>query len=346
MGQIEIRPELVTSSGEAASIMLDQQYVGSLTLLYREEDRLWGSIQLDEQMLHADEKEEIDLFLHQYMESMIDALGAPECFVSVTYSHYDHIISTEDSDSLDRLIEADIDDGSLEHDTEEDSEIQLSIVGESRSQVEYQLLDQRQQLLAEALIHIDRGDVIGDVFWQTEPSEDDLDEVAHILVADFDSDFIDTFTFTMFYEDEELAVFELSHEDLFDFEDEEEEDEGFLSGESSFVDEDELYMDVHEEERIPLQVECVRDDGDSLTFELYEQDGMKIGQATIDLGGEEPTAVVDFIEPRNRRFREQVAYHMIEELDKETDYHTFAITMQYQDEVVDEYHFHLEDQYR
>ena len=107
MGQITLRPELVTSSGEACGIMLDHQYVGSLTLLYREEDRIWGSVQLDEEVLDADEKEQVDLFIHQYIENMIDAVGAPEMLCILTYSYYDHIISTDQLGQIEELIEED-----------------------------------------------------------------------------------------------------------------------------------------------------------------------------------------------------------------------------------------------
>lgn len=367
MGQITLRPELVTSSGEACGIMLDHQYIGSLTLLYREEDRIWGSVQLDEEVLDADEKEQVDLFIHQYIENMIDAVGAPECFVSSTYSYYDHIISTDQLGQIEELIDedeaqdyqmyetleagyeaaeepiyADLDTIEYDYDydlSEEQQDIELSIVGESRNKVEYQLLDKNHEIMAEVLVHIDRGDVIGDIFWHYEPSEEEIDEVAHILVADFDSDLVDSFILTMFYEDDELVTFELTHDDLLEEEDEDYEQDLFEMDES-------MYVDIQGDETVSLYFELIRDDVDSLTFNIYEEEPkrQKLGTATIDLGGDEPSAIVDFINPRDQHLREQVAYHLIDEVDKEIEYTTFTITMQYQDEVVDEYVFNVEEQ--
>lgn len=369
MGQITLRPELVTSSGEACGIMLDNQYVGSLTLLYREEDRIWGSVQLDEQVLQADEKEEVDLFIHRYIENMIDAIGAPECFVSSTYAHYDHIISTDQLDDLveiledetgpldyseydtfeagyeevtDSLTTDDVQEYDFDYDlSEHKRDIELNIVGESRNKVEYQLLDRNHEIMAEVMVHLDRGDVIGDVYWHYEPTDEEMDEVAHILVADFDSDHVDTFTFAMFYGDEELVTFELTHDDLLD-----DEEEAMLLGEID-LDEDDIYVDIHGDDAANIHFELIRDDIDSLTFDVYEEEkgySVRLGTATIDLDGEEPTAIIDFDNPRDQHLREQVAYYLIDELDKEVEYQTFTITMQYDDEVIDEYIFDIEEQ--
>ncbi|WP_202078316.1 hypothetical protein [Caldalkalibacillus salinus] len=423
MGQITLRPELVTSSGEACGIMLDDQYVGSLTLLYREADRIWGAVQLDEDVLTVDEKEEVDLFIHQYVENMIDAAGAVECFITTTYSPYDHVISTDQVGHVEELVEVEsneLPDGyedyeALEDDVdtfyeyddlgeddfdegidyeyvddlsdedeyeldeydlaefdngvyddvyleEDDEDLALQIVGESRNRVEYQLLDQYNNILAEAIMYIDRTDVLGDIFFHENPSEESIDEVTHVLVSDFDQDLIDSFEFRMFFDDVEIANIELTHEDLIEEEDvydddmmfEEdvyiddgyniEDDEGY---ETAYIDgERDLYVDVYEDERVRLHFELIRDDIDTITFDIYE-DGRRrstrLGMATVDLAGE-PSALIDFINPRDAHLRQQVAYQLMEELDKETDYNTFGVTMQYQGDIIDEYTFDIEDQ--
>lgn len=352
MGQITLRPELVTSGGEACGIMLDEQYVGSLTLLYREEDRIWGTVQLDEEMLHADEKEEIDLFIHRYVENMIDAVGAPECIVTATYSAYDHIISTDTLGEVEELVEVestdfnnDVDNYEMLEDGVEyafDDDLQLSIVGESRGKVEYQLLNKENELIAEAVLGLHRGDVQGNIYWHIQPSEEEIDEVAQIIVADFDPDQVDTFTFTMYYGDEEIATIDLTHGDFFD------DDEELIYDEldTTYADND-LYVDVYADEDVTLHFEMIRDDIDTLTFDIYEEEGRKnsrLGTVTLNLEGEEPTALVQFVNPRDQQVREQIAYHLIEELEGETAYDTFTITMQYQDEVIDEYTFDLSEQ--
>lgn len=364
MGQISLRPELVTQSGEACGIMLDNQYVGSLTLLYREEDRIYGSVQLDEEVLAADEKEEIDLFIHQYVENMIDALGAPECLVTASYSSYDHIISTDMIGEIEEIVEVEtsdmyqdrdyaglLDDGidyeyiddeygcddvyDYELDAEEDDELQLAIVGESRNEVEYQLLDRDNELVAEAEISIHRGDVKGEIYWQYNPTDEEIDEVAQIIVSDFDADQVDTFTFHIYFEEELIATLDLTHEDFFDDE------------EIATVKEDDLYVDVYADEDIKLEFDMIRDDIDTITFDIYEKmrkEKVRLGSVTIDMITDEVTALVDFVNPRDKEIREQIAYKLIDELDKETEYETFSITMQYQDEVIDEFVFDTTEQ--
>jgi hypothetical protein len=370
MGQISLRPELVTSGGEACGIMLDEQYVGSLTLLYREEDRIWGTVQLDEEVLHADEKEEIDLFIHRYVENMIDAVGAPECIVTATYSSYDHIISTDNLGEIEEVVEVEsrnfttdydedyemledgveyafdeeeleLEDHDYDYDLEED-ELQLNIVGESRGKVEYQLLNKENELIAEAVLELHRGDVAGNIYWHVQPSDDEIDEVAQVIVADFDPDQVDTFTFTMYYGDEEIATIELTHGDFFD------DDEELIYDDLDvgYTDND-LYVDVYADDDVKLHFEMIRDDIDTITFDIYEDEDRKnsrLGTVTLNLADDEPTALVQFVNPRDQQVREQIAYHLIEELERETVYDTFTITMQYQDEVIDEYAFDLSEQ--
>jgi hypothetical protein len=358
MGQISLRPELVTAGGEACGIMLDNQYVGSLTLLYREEDRIWGTVQLDEDVLDADEKEEIDVFVHRYVESMIDAVGAPECLVTATYSTYDHIISTDQLGEVEEIVEVEsfdfddddedmdylgmLDDG-VEYEFEDDDyyqveeidteeDFQLAIVGESRNMVEYQLLNKHNDLVAEAELQLHRGDVVGDIYWNYDPSDEEIDEIAQIIVSDFDPDQVDTFTLNMYYGEEQIATLELTHEDFFD------SDEVLDVSE----DDDGLYVDVYADEDIQLFFDLIRDDIDSITFDIYEDEGKRnhrLGTVVLDMNNREITGLVDFVNPRDKEIREQIAYRMIEELDKETEYDTFTITMQYQDEVIDEFVF-------
>lgn len=364
MGQITLRPELVTSGGEACGIMYDDQYVGSLSLLYREEDRIWGTVQLDEEVLDVEEKEDIDLFIHQYIEQMIDALAVPDCLVTVSYSEYDHIISTDnDLGEVEEIIE--VESGSMYDDAdsidvydvndfEEEEDYELYIVGESRNRVEYQLLDKDHHLVAEAELSLRRGDIAGDIFWNHEPSEEEVDEVANILVNDFDPDMVDTFYFNMKYKDEIVATFELTHEDFIEDDEEmtygeEDLDEYTPLDASNFMEqEDEIYVDVYEDEDSDIQFELIRDDIDTVTFDIYEEESEpshRLGSVTLNLDGKEITGLVDFINPRDKNVREQIAYQLMEELGDEIQFNTFTLTMQYNDEVIDEIAFDKRDQF-
>ena len=211
MGQITLRPELLTTGGQAASIMLDEQYVGSFTAVYRESDALFGMIQLDKERLASGNKEQIDRYMQAYVQDMAHSLGVEQCNVIVTYSEPSHILSLVDEE---------------EHD-------------------------------------------------------------------------------------------------------------------------EETYVDVEADDDVELVIEWVREEVDTLILDIYEQHGeesLYLGQATVNIGDKEMTVLVDFENPGHGELREQVAYHLVDLLEEEYRFETITITMQYNDEVIDEFHFDYQDQ--
>lgn len=211
MGQITLRPELLTTGGQAASIMLDEQYVGSFTAVYRESDALFGMIQLDKERLASGNKEQIDRYMQAYVQDMAHSLGVEQCNVIVTYSELSHILSLDDGE---------------EHD-------------------------------------------------------------------------------------------------------------------------EETYVDVEADDDVELVIEWVREEVDTLILDIYEQHGeesLYLGQATVNIGDKEMTVLVDFENPGHGELREQVAYHLVDLLEEEYQFETITITMQYNDEVIDEFHFDYQDQ--
>ena len=211
MGQITLRPELLTTGGQAASIMLDEQYVGSFTAVYRESDALFGMIQLDKERLASGNKEQIDRYMQAYVQDMAHSLGVEQCNVIVTYSELSHILSLDDGE---------------EHD-------------------------------------------------------------------------------------------------------------------------EETYVDVEADDDVELVIEWVREEVDTLILDIYEQHGeesLYLGQATVNIGDKEMTVLVDFENPGHGELREQVAYHLVDLLEEEYRFETITITMQYNDEVIDEFHFDYQDQ--
>lgn len=211
MGQITLRPELLTTGGQAASIMLDEQYVGSFTAVYRESDALFGMIQLDKERLASGNKEQIDRYMQAYVQDMAHSLGVEQCNVIVTYSELSHILSLDDEE---------------EHD-------------------------------------------------------------------------------------------------------------------------EETYVDVEANDDVELVIEWVREEVDTLILDIYEQHGeesLYLGQATVNIGDKEMTVLVDFENPGHGELREQVAYHLVDLLEEEYRFETITITMQYNDEVIDEFHFDYQDQ--
>lgn len=340
MDQIEIRPELKNAGGEASDILLNEKYVGSLTLLYRENEKLHGSVQIDQSTLPKHKSTQVMEFVQRYVEGLVDALNVESCQVLVTHSRFDHIIATGyDIGTIEEISDVPYkpaptaaktkksrkiakplvpkEDMMLVEDiTELARPFRLMIAGEGRDYVEYQVFDAKHHLLAECLFRLHEGDVVGDVTWLLEPTTEEIDEVTELIVSDFDPDEVDAFTISMQYHEEELAHIELNHEDYFN------------------PDEDEQIFEVTD----PYQIELIRDDGNSLTFEIREEGSSteKIGIATIDLSGSQISGYVDFTEPGNREDREAIASAIVREVERDRPYDTFNLSMLYHDEVIDE----------
>jgi hypothetical protein len=338
MGQVTFRPELKTAGGETMDIFYNDKLVGSMTLLYREGDRLTGSVQLNQAALPKSASSKAIRQIQHYVESLIDALAVPFCQVTVTYSQIDHVIATEahvgkvneiiteekDSDRFikrkkdrqpvadDLLIEEDV--------TEFERPLELVIVGEGRNRVEYHVYDAKQQLIAEAFMRLRQGDVSGEVTWYLAPTTEEIDEVTELLVSDFDPEEVDTFSIAMHFEEEEVAHIELTHEDFFD---EEEQDETVIELDDS------------------IDLQLIRDDGDSITYEIFSEgpDSEQIGTATVDITGRQISSYIDFAYPGNKEERETIATALMREVDKEREYDTFNVTMLYHDELIDEIAF-------
>ncbi|EGL83597.1 hypothetical protein CathTA2_0847 [Caldalkalibacillus thermarum TA2.A1] len=324
MGRITLRPELMTPGGQAASIMLDDCYVGSFTMVYRENDALWGTIQLDEEMLEPDEKGEIDLFMHEHIEDLIEALQVRECMITSTYSDYDYVISTDD------IVEEMIEEEEWVE-GEEAQELHLSVVRETRHRVEYQIHDENHEVVAEAVVYKSRDHVTGEVLWDDEPTEAEMDTVARLIMDECDDEEVESFSFVMYVDGEEIATIELTRDDPIEEE---------ITGE-------EVELDIGQIEGYDFTFDLIREEMDLLIYHIYEEtdeERIYLGTATADLSDDDATVLVEFENPRDRRLREQIVYHLIDELEEEAYFDTVTITMQYDDEVIDEYHFDYDDQ--
>lgn len=209
MGQITLRPELMTPGGQAASIMLNDGYVGSFAAVYRENDALFGLVHLDKETLKEADKDKVNRFIQDYVQNMAQSLNVDQCSVILTYSEPGQVLDTED------------------------------LLGE------------------------------------------------------------------------------------------------------------EVYVDVVDDDDHNLVIEWVREDVDALILDVYEEEDREsiyLGRITVNLGDKDLTALVEFEHPGNGELREQLAYHLVDLLEEEYDFETITITMQYNDEVIDEYHFDYADQ--
>jgi hypothetical protein len=199
---------------------------------------------------------------------------------------------------------------------------ELVIVNESRNRIDYHVLDEDQELVAEVFLRIYGNDIVGSVEWRFDPLDEEMDHVTELIVNDFDENLVETFLLSMKYDDVIVDTLQLKRKDL--IRGDETDSRGFNRDDYTIV--------------------LARDDGDTLTYEIYQQSrgGLPIGTATIDISQKQLTGFIDFRDPGSTDDREEIAALLMEELDKEKDYDSFNVTMMYQNEPIDEIFFESE----
>jgi hypothetical protein len=343
MTGIRLKPDLRTSGGEVSSIVLKDKFVGLLTLVYRESDRLSGSIQLEKQSLSASDKQDVLAFMQSYVQQVTDALQARQCEVVVTYSSYDDVIGTDHYEGEDLDFDWEHDEVHLEDiDPRGKDELEMNepevlgkntlgyklvIVEEKRNTMEYHIYDPNDELIAEANLHINGNDVAGDIYWRSYPFEEEMDEAVELIVSDFNEEEIDIFQFNMVFDGEVLDTVEWMHQDLID--------EAL---------EESLPVNTTSSNRADYTVVLARDDGDTLTYEIYQQSygGLPIGTATIDISERSITGFIDFREAGEPDDREWIAMLLLEELDKEKEYEAAHLSMLHHNQLIDEMSFEMD----
>lgn len=374
MNTILLRPDLKTSGGEIHDILLNGRYAGNMTLVYREHDRVGGAVQLDRSSISDEDQQEVVLFVQNYIQDLILAVRAVDCDVIVTNSPYDHIIATDrdeagrrkemddemayerhsdhayDEDEADfeevmRSVQDDSDPELGDEDADsldviemtgrkrgrrsrranggQQAYYELVIVGESRNKVEYHVYDEEMEWLAEGFFRLYGTDCYGEIHLMFMPDEDEIEAITDLIVSDFDDERVDTFDIRILHEGAELERIELTHDDLLETPSYEIGEE---PGEGDYT------------------VTLARDDGDMLTYEIYNQKhgGLPIGTATVDIANRQLSGFIDFRDPCSEEERELVATLLMRELDKEKEYHTLNLSVMLGNEKIDEMIFESE----
>lgn len=365
MAEIVLRPDLKTAGGEVSDILLKGRYVGTLLLVYRENDRISGSVQLEKESLSSKDKKAVVRFVTDHIQSIIHALKAQECDVLVTHSSYDHVIATDsyrsemvdepaemfedepeviwvtDEDNLGEwdvseraVIEMDRDRSRYDDDPDEADNnyrnpvyYELVSTKESKNKMEYHVYDKDQEWVAEIFMRIIGPDVVGDIHWMFNPIDEEIEHMTDLVVSDFDPDAIDTFTIDHRFEGNIVETIELTHEDLL-------EDEPAANE-----------AEVTNDELVDYTVVLARDDRDMLTYEIYKQSegGLPIGTATVDISHKQLSGFIDFRSKVSMAGeREKIATMVMQELDKEKDYDTISFTMLQHNKPIDEIVFENE----
>lgn len=344
MSKIWLRPDLRTPGGEVCDVMYDGFFAGLLTLVYRESDKMTGTLQLDEESLNTREKAEVCDIVHRYVQQLIDALQLEECEVMVTYSAYDHVISTDRArrDYIPLVnVEEDMDVESdwVDHDSRfEDEELggqdqltlreardfRLVVTSETESTLRYRLYDQAQ-VVATAMLRLEDSRGVGVIDWHIDPEDEELDNAADLLALDVEDREIDSLYIEMRLDGEVIDAVELTTAEL-----EEEAEEEPLHAVSAAQDQYTLVL--------------AREDGDVLSYEIYEQShgGLPIGTATVDVGDRQITGFVDFREPGSSDDREEIAMQLMQELEKEKDYDVINLSMMHRNRLIEQMIFETE----
>lgn len=190
-----IRPELRTYGGEVAHIVIDDEVIGKLTLVFAEGERLSGSLQLDEGGLAPAEKRELWQDIEQYLHSLKNALRIQACDIHVSPDFYEYLTSTS-------FYEAD-----------ELEQNELMIVDHSADQAFF-LINRRDETIAEASLVVKGRHVQGDIRWHEQPDDYNKELALEMVLNEFDDDIVDTYFIEMKYRQQVIETYELLHEEL------------------------------------------------------------------------------------------------------------------------------------
>ncbi|RAJ01266.1 hypothetical protein DET54_102756 [Paenibacillus pabuli] len=343
--KVELIPDLRTSGGEVQDIMVDGQYVGSLLLVFREGDRVSGSLQMEQDSLPAEAEQYIVEQVHEYIRSLADAVSAAEYEVLVSCGTLYSVLQKPES-QMDVFIQSSRSEDRYSHDgkrdragvnevrvipgsqgesfTYEDPEhlLEMELVSAGRSISTYVFNDANGQELAEASLRQYGADVQGEIHWYDEPAESYQDAAAELLVRELDEEIIDTITIRMWHQGQELESAEWVHRD--------------------FADEVELESEEDPDEIEAAQEACyvmlVRKDREFRVYELFlqERGGLPVGTATIDTSQADLSGYMDYQVPGTSAQRKSLVEVLMRELDKELEFDTLHLTMLYRNQIIDE----------
>ncbi|SEL56683.1 hypothetical protein [Paenibacillus sp. OK003] len=343
--KVELIPDLRTSGGEVQDIMVDGQYAGSLLLVFREGDRVSGSLQIEQISLPDETEQYIVEQVHEYIRSLADAVSAAEYEVLVSCSTLYSVLQKPESQT-DVLVQSSRSEDTYNHDgqnvgavvnevnvipgsqaesfTYEDPEhlLEMELVSAGRSISTYVFNDANGQELAEASLKQYGTEVQGEIHWYDEPAESYQDAAAELLVRELDEEIIDTITIRMWHQGQELEAAEWVHRD--------------------FADEDEIESEEELEEIEAAEEACyvmlVRKDREFRVYDLFlqERGGLPVGTATIDTSQADLSGYMDYQVPGTSAQRKSLVEVLMRELDKELEFDTLHLTMLYRNQMIDE----------
>ncbi|PQP80192.1 hypothetical protein C0Q44_28885 [Paenibacillus sp. PCH8] len=338
---VELVADLRTSGGEVQDVMFDGHYAGSLFLVYREGDRLSGSLQIEQESLSDDTQQQLIVDkVHAYVRSLADAVEAAYYEVLVSCGSLHSVLHQPElesgwpsEDMIHDEVSYDDTDGNgtrviprsqVESFTYEDRDhvLEMEMVSAGRSISTYIFNDIDGRELAEASLKQYGADAQGEIHWYDEPEENQREAAAELLVRELDEDIIDTITIRTWHQGNELEALEWIHRDF------SEELEEY----------DESDPDDIEAAEEACYVMLKRKDREFRVYELFlqERGGLPVGTATIDTSLSDLTGYIDYEVPGTSMQRKSLVEVLMQELEKEMEFDTLHLTMLYQNRIIDE----------
>ncbi|GIP37973.1 hypothetical protein J31TS4_12530 [Paenibacillus sp. J31TS4] len=310
MADIMLRPDMKTPGGEAYDLLIGGRFAGTLLLVYRESDRVAGAVQLDEESVTPYERDQIRSFVQDYVRELADALDAPDSSVILTCSPF--VMLEQSEEELDEWVS----EGDAAVWEDEDEPV---------TRIEYQVLDDDDDHVADVAMEVSDREASAIVEWFLLPEEEEIEAITEELVFDCDEEEIDTLTIHHVYGDDLLETIELTHEDLLD-------DEEYEASEDE--EEDSFFYWPEEEYTAVL----ARDDGDALTFEIYDQaeGGLPIATATVDVGEPRLSGFIELEQTRRTDDAGVIASRILREVEKEQDVESLHLSFLHRNKLIDE----------
>lgn len=354
---IMLRPDLKTTGGEVHDILLEQRYVGTLSLVYREGERVCGSVQLEEGSLDEANKPAVLAFVSQYVQGLAGALSAPKCDVFVSYSPFETILSS--SDEIEEQLERhewfpNETANELEEEgwsVDQNYALRLELISAGRNISVYDVYSSEDELVAVAVLKQSGAEVAGEVRWCIRPAEEEMDVLISLLAEDLDDQLMDTICIEMKLGQSVIETFELVHEQEEDTDEfgNEERDEAYVAYEDEGeAAEDESSWTLHSGQYGSLQsgysAQAVRDDASVLTYAIYHEKtgAIPVAITTVDIGNAELSGFVELDVPGTTEDRAEMATMILHELDKVLDYDRLHLTWMFHNQVIDEIQFENE----
>ncbi|WP_051217584.1 hypothetical protein [Paenibacillus assamensis] len=104
----------------------------------------------------------------------------------------------------------------------------------------------------------------------------------------------------------------------------------------------------HPSEALGIQIILARDDGDTLMYDIYTEQGgsLPAGLVTINTEGEQLSGFIDFRVPGTSRERHYIGESIVQELAKEQSFTALHLNMMFHDEIIDDalFYVHVDDE--